>query len=194
MGESISSQLSQSAGLTGLANWLDSGFRTPILEKFEPGLRIVQSLRPFQRRFRIQENQVGVAVAGNQATHSVEVPVNEGWRIHWIKVFQSDSVGVDYSLFVTRLSPINEVIRIVHWTIPNNEAHNFYPGRQITIVQNNSDYTHPAPLEVFTGDTVRVTSDPFTTAGRISRVAIRYELIPSALDFEAGPEWTGAEI
>ncbi len=194
MGEDIALALSQRAGLTGLADWLDSATRAGLLRSVDPQLKVVQDLGLFQRRIRIQENLVTVAAIGEQATHSIEVPAGEAWRIHWIKILQSDSAGLDYGVFISRLAPVNEFIRIVHRTLPNDEDQSLYPGRQITILQNNNDYSHPEPLEVFGGDTVRVTSDPFATAGRTSRFGIRYELIPPALDFLPGPEWTGAAI
>ncbi len=194
MGESIKRNLSQRAGLKELANWLEASFRDSLLTKVSDELVVTEDLREFQRRIRIQENQVGVTVIGNSATHSVQVPIDEAWRIHWIKILHTDSVDLDYSLFVTRSSPVNEVITLVHVELPNNQDQSLYPGQQITVAANNDDYSHPEPLEVFAGDTVRVTSDAFATAGRISRLGIRYELIPPALDFKAGPEWIGAEI
>lgn len=194
MGESIKRNLSQRAGLKELANWLESAVRDTLLTKISDVLVVIQDLRPFQRRIRSQENLVTVASIGQQAVHSIEVPAGEAWRIHWIKVIQGDSAGLDYALFVTRVSPVNESIRIVHRSLPNDLDQNLFPGRQITIANNNNDYSHPEPLEVFAGDTVRVISDPFATAGRTSRMGIRYELIPPQLDFLAGPEWTGSLI
>jgi len=193
MGESIKRNLSQRAGLKELANWLDSSFRDTLLTKVSDQLVITQDLRPFQRLIRFRSDAISSIDIGEHPEHVIVVPVGEAWRVWWISIDHSNSVPVDYTVRL-EVSSTSERIDLLRKNVQINRPQSLFPGQQITIAATFNDYTHPEVLEVFANDEITVFSEPFSANARASLAGIRYELIPPALDFQLGEQWTGTVV
>ncbi len=146
MGESISRKLTQEAGLKGLADWLAAQVQAALVIQIAPTLSAVQEMRPFQRKIRISNDVITTIPIGERARHSITVPAEEAWLIHWISIDHTDSTGLDYEVRVERASPNTERIRLSHVAVVENTEASIYPARQITIAVNNNDFSHTQKL------------------------------------------------
>jgi len=194
MGEFAAQNSDPRLGSVNWANWTDQASQLALIAAQARMLFPVQEMLPFQRQIRQQDLANSPAV-GQSVVFQAEVPDDEAWRMIDLTVEHDDSTTHIFRwTYIPRFSGAG-IRMIARKSVNMNTETPLYRSFSDETSASRFAPRGPNAVEFYSGDRIEIFDlTGATDADVITRMRIRYELIPLPLDVSLVNEFTTTTV